>query len=309
MGRTFTLTQTDQNIVNAYDYLGMLVGLLRLPGEKNTDYRKRLWDVYVHRASASQTGLINGITRELGLKPYNAITITYNGPTTLSPRVVVTDTLVYLYSNWTLIDESIDANVLYREAIDIFTEGGDAYYLCGLVETINNIDPSAAYFIASIENGVDEFAPSASIFGQDSRIWVDSEQLKQVHRNKLAHTNIVPGSVTFPPASASTYTNHRATENDVITDGDYYIDYTNGIIYSYLAAPTNAFCRYMYDTIPITLQASPVILHEFGSTEVQDKIFECVLQADGTYVGALPTSTAIDYINELLATHKMYWGE
>lgn len=306
MGRTFstTLIQEPKNIVNAFDYLGMLVGLPRIVGERNDAYRKRLWDVYVHRAGAHQTGLINGLTRELGLKQYEALTVTYNGDPTNSPRVVVTDTYVYLYTNWNLIDESIDPNVEDGDPIDIFTEHGSAYYMGGLVDAIN----ASTNFTASLANGVSEYALSACIFGQDSRTWVDIEDLQQVHSNKLVNSNIVPGSVTFPSNSLSTFLNQYDTTAEVVAAGDYSIDYTEGIIYSYTVPPVGSTCRYMYDSMPITLMASPVILHEFGSTEVQNKLFERILQADGTYIGALPTSTAIDYINELLAAHGMTWG-
>lgn len=305
MVRTYsTLTQETQNVVNTFDYLGMLVGLLRLPAEKNVDYRKRILDVYVRRASASQTGLINGITRELGLAQYDAMTVSYTGPVTQYPRVVVTDTYVYLYSNWTMIDDSIDPNTEDGDPIDIFTVGGNAYYMGGLVEAINN----STYFTASLNSGVNEYTPAACIFGQDSRIWVDNETLSQSHTHKLVNTNIVPGSITFPQSSLDTFVTQYDTIDEVVADGDYWVDYTNGIIYSYTIPRVGMFCRYMYDTMPTILRASPVILHEFASTEVQSKIFEQVLQSDGTYLGALPTSTAIDYINELLQTHSMYWG-
>ena len=110
MGRTFTLTPEAKNINNPLDHLGLLLGLPRLPDEGNSAYRRRLWDVYVRRASATERGLVNGITRELGLEQYQAVTISYVGSSSNYPRVVVQDVQVELYSNWNLLDESVDAD-------------------------------------------------------------------------------------------------------------------------------------------------------------------------------------------------------
>lgn len=52
---------------NKFDDFGYAMGLARLPGEKNPAYRERIKDVRVHRASTTYAGLMNGITRELGL--------------------------------------------------------------------------------------------------------------------------------------------------------------------------------------------------------------------------------------------------
>lgn len=52
---------------NRFDDFGYLLGLERLPEERNDPYRDRLTDVFVHRAGFRYTGLMNGINRELGL--------------------------------------------------------------------------------------------------------------------------------------------------------------------------------------------------------------------------------------------------
>jgi len=282
----------------------MLLGLPRIHGEKNTDYRKRLWDVYVRRANATQDGLINGITRELGLKQFEALTISYNGPSTNSPRVIVHDTEIELYSNWNLIDESISPNAMDGDPIDIFTETSDAYYIGGLVEAIN----SSEYFIASIENNVSEKALSACLVDQDSRKWQESEALKPLYRNILQYKNIVPGTVTFSSNGKDVFYSHVSSEADVISAGKYYVDYENGMLISYSLPAKNIICRYMYDELPITLMASPVVLHEFGSSYFRSKVFEQVMQPGGTYEDGLPLDTATRYINELITAVPMLWG-
>ena len=55
------------HIWNFFDEFGMLLGVSRLYGEVNIDYKKRILDVFKHPANASEIGLGNGIARELGL--------------------------------------------------------------------------------------------------------------------------------------------------------------------------------------------------------------------------------------------------
>jgi hypothetical protein len=57
------------NVWNCFDEFGLLLGLPRIPGEKNRAYKARLLDVYVHPANSTYQGLINGISRELGISP------------------------------------------------------------------------------------------------------------------------------------------------------------------------------------------------------------------------------------------------
>lgn len=305
MVRTFDLIPEVKNIPNAFDYFGMVLGLSRIQGEKNADYRKRLWDVYVRRAGATQEGLINGISRELGLKQYDALTVSYAGPSTNSPRVIVRDVQIELYSNWNLVDESISPNTMDGEAIDIYTRSANAYYMGGLIGEIN----SSTYFTAAIENGVSEKALSACLVDQDSRKWQEAEALKPLYKNILEYQNIVPGTLTFSAESAEILFLQVASESAVVSPGEYYVDYENGIVISHSLPSKDIVCRYMYDELPLILTANPVILHEFGSSYFRSKVFEQIIQPDGSYADGLPLDAAIKYINELIAAKGMLWGE
>jgi len=63
--------QEQHFVWGALDEFGMLLNTERLPGEDNWSYRRRLLDVFEHPANATKQGIINGISRELGLDTYN----------------------------------------------------------------------------------------------------------------------------------------------------------------------------------------------------------------------------------------------
>lgn len=61
------LTPEIFNVWNCFDEFGLLLGLSRILGEKNADYKDRLLDVYANPANSTYAGLRYGIARELGL--------------------------------------------------------------------------------------------------------------------------------------------------------------------------------------------------------------------------------------------------
>ena len=55
------------HVWNSLDEMGLLLNLKRLFGERNEDYKKRIIDIFVNPGNSTNTGMINGISRELGL--------------------------------------------------------------------------------------------------------------------------------------------------------------------------------------------------------------------------------------------------
>lgn len=55
------------HIWNAFDEFGLLLGVDRLFGERNAAFKERILDVFRKPANATQSGLVNGLSRELGL--------------------------------------------------------------------------------------------------------------------------------------------------------------------------------------------------------------------------------------------------
>lgn len=56
------------HIWNIFDEFGMLLGVKRLPGERNEPFKNRILDVFKRPGGANKKGLQDGISRELGLE-------------------------------------------------------------------------------------------------------------------------------------------------------------------------------------------------------------------------------------------------
>jgi hypothetical protein len=124
----------------------------------------------------------------------------------------------------------------------------------------------------------------------------------------LKHQNILPGSERFSEVGSKVFAERVVAESSVTRPGTYYVDYTNGILVSYSLPVNGISASYYYTEVPMTLKASPVILHEFGSDVFRDKVFQQILQDDGTYIDGLPNEEATDYILELLKVKGTLWG-
>jgi hypothetical protein len=55
------------HVWNAFDEFGMLMGLQRLYGERNEDFKTRILDVFKNPGNATQSGLLNALSREFGI--------------------------------------------------------------------------------------------------------------------------------------------------------------------------------------------------------------------------------------------------
>lgn len=56
------------HIWNVFDEFGLLLGLYRLPAERNEAFKNRILDVFTNPGNSTKTGLQNAISRELGIK-------------------------------------------------------------------------------------------------------------------------------------------------------------------------------------------------------------------------------------------------
>lgn len=68
VGDTLHYEYMLHHIWNVFDEFGMLLGISRLPGERNEAFKNRILDVFKNPGGATKQGLINGISRELGIE-------------------------------------------------------------------------------------------------------------------------------------------------------------------------------------------------------------------------------------------------
>lgn len=290
-------TPVPNPVFNEFDYFGTLLGLKRLPEERNREYKTRLLDVFTHRASSTYTGLVNGITRELGLSLFKPVTISVRTDIdpTWSPRIEFVDNIVYIWKDVAtkLLDVAIDRN----------TAGTGAYFIGGLVDAIN----ASTVFTATLNDSDYEWLRSDCIVNQSSSKLVQQQPLVSSRSNFLGLGNIDKTSVVF--SDTATFSTEVTSTALLTSAGKYYINYKTGTIRSFSVPDAAAFIQYSYLQEPFIPVASRVIIRPFNTQEFQSVLFNQTIQADGTTTNATPTALGAEIINELLSVTPMYWGE
>lgn len=293
-------TPQVHHVYNEFDKHGLLVGLPRLEEEQNITYKQRILDVYVNRADSTYRGLINAITRELGLSLIDCMKITpvtdSNGDTLLAkPAVVFEHTKCYLYSNYT---ERTLLNILDR-----FEMSEGVYDIYSLAAAIRN----TGYWDVVLLPEADNAARSTTVFNQSSvRLVVAEPLIGNGSMTKLAHENITEGTVNVSSFNLI----HRVNSQVALREnGDYCIDYINGIIYSVAPPQSGSHIRYEYFVNEFVVQSSPVVLYNLQSDDFKTKMFEQVTVEDGSLQNGRPTALGADIINELLSVYPSTWGK
>jgi hypothetical protein len=289
----------SRTVWNEFDEHGLIVGLPRLKAEKNWEYKRRLKDVMIHRSNSTYRGLVHGITRELGLSLFSPIQINprrnENGAFYADdPYIKFDGAYLYLYSDY--------KNGTLDHKIDRYERGGNYEHLIRLIDFINE----TTYFEASLETGYDPYIKSMTILNQSNRDVVYAEDVQVSTRFKLDKEYIVDGSLITN--NRSIFGIEKSTVNNVSAAGNYFIDYKTGIVTLYQIPTVGTAVRYEYSIFPFKPIASPIILYDINNDNFRTKLFNQILQDDGTYSHGLPTELGTDIINELMSITPMYWG-
>jgi hypothetical protein len=290
-------TPQPRSVFNEFDSHGTYLGLERLPQERNAEYKKRLLDVFARRASSTYLGLLNGITRELGLEWSRPIVISVDPahPVNKIPAIIFQESRVYIYSDYSTAELELEIN---RS-----DEQGDSYLLKHLVDKINT---ESSVFDITIQDLEQEYIRSDSLINQSSIKESGTLPLTTSHIQVLGVQNIIPGSVELN--DRNTYRFRVETLVEVTAAGKYHIDYDNGVITSFQSPAEGSTINYKYNVLPLEPLASPVILRTIQHEDFQRIMYQQVLDDLGDATHGIPTDLGAEIINELLSVVPMYWG-
>jgi len=295
------LTPVVHHVFNALDETGITLNLERLRGESNATYRQRLFDVGVRHANATYMGLVNGISRELGLSQYKAIEI--EAVTDANGAYLLDDPAVEFDGpNCKLISNADPDNYVILQTIDCLDPAEDEWYIGGLIDTIN----ATGFFTATLNSGADRWTRSSRIFNQSSLELTSSELIDSSSAKvQLGETDLVAGTIAV---RSSNLRNRVVSSGALLNPGDYFIDLDSGMLFANEAPSTGSTIRYLHRTNPMTFWASPVIFHDLQSSDFLDKIFDQVLDGAGELQSGSPTVLGTYVLNQLHAKTSVFWG-
>lgn len=291
------MAQRIKNVFNSLDEHGVMLGLPRLQGEKNKDYKRRLLDVGANKGAATYPGLLNAMNRGLGLSSYDAMTISIkSGQTPDNPAVIINSAEILLYSDYPVtLEKTIELYDADRSNI--------AYTLNDTVTAIT----ASTTFEAVLVDSTKGYERSTVIREQDNSIEVSNESVPLANRFSLKNTNIISSSISF--SDVDVFISQAMSSNlSLMSPGDYYIDYDTGQITVATTPSGKGAISYQYRELPFSIVASPVILKDLGEEEFHKRIFEQETNYDGNVTNGAPKPEALDLIREVLTIKGLYWG-
>lgn len=295
---TTTHTPVLHPVFNELDKFGLLLGLPRLEEERNAEYKQRLLDVMVNRAGSTYRGLINGITRELGLKIREIFILrpVMNGsaPLGTNPAVFFQETKCKVYSDYTATNGLV--TTIDRFEVD---EGGYT------VQELINAIVATGYFTAEVLLPDRLNDKAMTVFNQSTINTALNEELDTGGgRIKLKNKSLISNSFII----RSTNLKERVSaQTQLRKTGQYYVDMEEGILYATSAPAPGSSVRYQYRSDIYRVLASPVIIHNIQSSDFRSKMFDQMTLNGETTDGAV-TPLGAELINELLSVFPTGWG-
>lgn len=293
------------SVYNQFDDFGLLIGLNRLPTESSVSFKQRLLDVFVHKANSTYIGMMNGITRELGLSFFKPFRLR---PTTSTGTFIAEDPVFIFNGPFLELWRDHNNGVLEME-IDIFHQTGSAYTI---KELFNYINAHSTYFIADQFDSAYQYQRSMTILNQSDVSLITAEPIPAATNFTLSLPALDGGRISLTDVTFTdtfTFSNMVSASNLVLTQGDYYINAYTGDVVVFSAASNGTIIRYKYVHYnDMYLRASPIIIHNMQNDNFNRLMFQQVLADDGKLYSGIPTEFGADIINELLSSYPLYYG-
>lgn len=282
-------------IPTGLDSIGLNLGLQRLQSESLGDYQRRLVLESNQRSGPTEREFINSLSRRVGLFDVNVFTIDLirdadGEPLAADPFIEITSSHLRAYSDYasSVIDLELD-----------LTDRDDSYFLTDVVTALS---ASTYYTVSSMDSQYD-YVLSTKLRYSNTHRHVVSELLRTSTENKLAN----PLVRSIAPRAGNVFVTEVNALNLVQASGDYFVDYTNGVLYSYELQ--SSFVSYNYSEFPFRVFYQPVKVYPLVDPDKSYLLYDTLISDDtGLPVHTLLNSEGASVYNNVLAKHPLDWG-
>ena len=289
-------TPTRYGLPRGIDEVGLRHSTFRLPGESNANFRRRVLLQSRKPPGPSSEDVISSVNRTVGqfekrVMKISLVTDSSGVPVVPDPYIAVTSTRIYVYSDF--------ANSTVAKVINIWDRSGSYF-----VRDVYNQLSSLAFLTVEQSDDYEEFLISKNIKIDVSERYKYLEPLKSSQCNAL--DNGLIRSISFDNYVA--LATEKTAKGDITEAGDFYVDKTNGVVFSYSGQSGNAF--YSYASFPFYLWWQPVRVEHANDSTLRYATRDTLInQEDGTESYLSLNAYGAKIANEILSVHPMSWGE
>lgn len=291
-----TYTPVYHKIWNPLDDVGAMYSFVRFNGELVYEYRRRLLLEARDKSGPTQKQFISTINRQLAQYDVPVFKITLktdvdNNPLAEDPFISITSTYLYVYHDYDndLLDFStqlsgVENSILLSDVYALFT--------------------ASTYF--DIEAIDEDYADRLSINLKfsDTAGYRENEILLQSREVKLKY----PLVKALYPERSPYFLNEVLDLASIVDDGDFYIDYLQGVIFFH-SYPSGTV-SYAYRDFPFVMYWQPIKAWPYNDPD-KKYAFKDAIVADDTGLDdlVLINTDEASVINTLQKVHPLTWGE
>jgi hypothetical protein len=290
-----TYTQVRSLLPNGLDEIGLDLGLQRIDGESLSNYRRRLLLESRDHGGPSEQNVIRGINRKVGEFDIPVFEITLvrdvnNEPIAADPYIEVTSTFLRAYNDWTGEELDFELNLVERD---------DAYFL----REVKTAFDASTYFDLEVIDDDYEFKRSDHLRFDNTERHVIAEILRNSVENDLEFELLRD----IYPQAFQLFENEVAGLASVTEAGDFFVDYTNGVVYTFEVQ--GGLISYSYKLFPYTLYWQLIRAWPYNDP---DKVFllkDTLINDVGLEDQLVLNPEGARLANEVIAVHPLGWGE
>lgn len=284
------------DIATGLDETGLMLGLSRLPEEDLPTYRRRLLLETRARSGPTEDDYIQSLGRKVGqfdvaVFDIDVILDGNDDPLAPDPYIEVTSTHLRAYSDWDNSTLDFEHNIVDRT---------DAYFLREIATAFT----ASTFFSITVLDTDHTFKRSNGLRYGNTEKFTRVEFLRETRANRLKNNYVRE----IYPQAFQHFETEVATQALVTELGEYYIDYVEGIVFTYEFA--SGVIAYKYRDFPHRLWWQPVRAWPYND---DDKIYrfkdDLISDTTGEAAPLLLNSEGAEIANTVLLVHPLGWGE
>lgn len=277
------------------DEIGLELGLQRLPNETLDNYKRRLALEAKQPNGPTQRDFINSAGRQVGIfdTPVFSIDLVLDGngqPIAADPFIEITSTVFRAYDDYANDSVDIELNLFDK------TNGW-------FLRDIYNDLVASSYFDVTVLDSSYTYKTSKNLKFSNS-LEVKQEILRSSRSYKLEKGYIKDIYVE----ETDLFTTEVGSESAITERGEYFVDYTNGVIFTFDLM--SGSCQYEYRAFPMTLFYQPVRAWPLVDTDKNQRFYDVEIDhVSGAAEHRVLNSAGAVVYNEVLHTHPLSWGK
>lgn len=289
-----TYTPFEFPVPNGLDEVGLELGLGRLPGETLANYRQRLLFESRDAAGASWVETVNAVSRPVGgLDPVLMeieLALDANGdPIAPDPYFIISSTQITAYSDYSNL--SLDFQLRMSRYSNWFVQ-----------DLVTALTASPFFNYTGLVSDYQYRYLNKLRMGHSHEV-VTVSSLNRSYQNNLGYKYIK----TFLPMSSLVFVNEKATQALVVAEGDYYVDYTNGTVFSYTLQEGSV--QLHRRAFPFQVREATVRMMLVNDGDLSGRVQDFALNDDGNFEQSGLSSYGGWLLNQLYEAAPLGWGK